>query len=95
VSAFIDDRRAAGFAVELVCRTLGVSVSAYYQCRTGERSARLIDDERLLERIRELHEANYCAYGYRRMWKALLRVGEGSSLTVICAPPSAVIASGA
>jgi hypothetical protein len=66
VSDFIDDRRAAGFAVELVCRTLGVSGSAYYQRRTGERSARLIDDERLLERIRELHEANYCAYGYRR-----------------------------
>jgi putative transposase len=76
VSDFIDDRRAAGFAVELVCRTLGVSVSAYYQRRTGERSARSIDDERLLERIRELHEANYCAYGYRRMWKALLRAGE-------------------
>jgi putative transposase len=76
VSDFIDDRRAAGFAVELVCSTLGVSVSAYYQRRTGERSARSIDDERLLERIRELHEANYCAYGYRRMWKALLRVGE-------------------
>jgi putative transposase len=76
VSAFIDDQRAAGFAVELVCRTVGVSVSAYYQRRTGERSARSIDDERLLERICELHEANYCAYGYRRMWKALLRAGE-------------------
>jgi transposase InsO family protein len=76
VSDFIDDRRGAGFAVELVCRTLGVSVSAYYERRTGERSVRSIDDERLLERIRELHEANYNAYGYRRMWKALLRAGE-------------------
>ena len=26
--------------------------------------------------IRELHEANYYAYGSRRMWKALLRAGE-------------------
>ena len=39
------------------------------------RRARL-EDERLLERIRELHAANYYAYGYRRMWKALLRAGE-------------------
>ena len=76
MSAFIDDRREAGFAVELVCRTLGVSVSAYYQRRSGERSARAIADERLLELIEELHEANYCAYGYRRMWKALQRAGK-------------------
>jgi putative transposase len=26
--------------------------------------------------IRELHASNYHAYGYRRMWKALLRAGE-------------------
>ena len=76
MSAFIDDQRAAGFAVELVCRTLGVSPSAYYQRRGGERSARVVDDARLLQRIREVHEANYCAYGYRRMWKALRRAGE-------------------
>jgi hypothetical protein len=76
VSAFIEDRRAAGFAVELVCRTLGVSQSAYYRRRTGERSARTVEDERLLDRIEELHEANYCAYGYRRMWKAMRRAGE-------------------
>ena len=35
-----------------------------------------IEDERLLERIREVHRANYEAYGYRRTWKALLRAGE-------------------
>jgi len=34
------------------------------------------EDERLLVRIREVHEANYLAYGSRRMWKALLRSGE-------------------
>ena len=34
------------------------------------------EDERLLARIRELHAANYYAYGYRRMWKALRRAGE-------------------
>ena len=75
MSAFIEQERGR-FAVELICRTLGVSQSAYYQRRSGERSARSMDDERLLARIEELHEANYCAYGYRRMWKALRRAGE-------------------
>jgi transposase InsO family protein len=75
VSAFIDEKRGA-FGVEPICRTLGVSASAYYQRAKGERSARALEDERLLERIRELHAQNYFAYGYRRIWKALSRAGE-------------------
>ena len=75
MSAFIDEKKDA-FGVEPICRTLGVSASAYYQRKTGERSARAVEGERLLGRIRELHAANYYAYGYRRMWKALLRAGE-------------------
>jgi len=58
VSAFVDQERER-FAVELICRTLGVSLSAYYQRATGERSARAVEDERLLERIRALHAANF------------------------------------
>ena len=53
-----------------------MSASAYYQRRGGRRSRRAVEDERLLERIRELQAANYYAYGYRRMWKALKRAGE-------------------
>jgi len=75
VSAFIDEHRER-FGVEPICRTLGVSASAFYQRATGYRSRRTIDDEKLLDRIRELHERNYCAYGSRRMWKALRRAGE-------------------
>jgi len=75
VSAFIDAHRER-FGVEPICRTLGVSASAYYQRATGQRCDRAVEDERLLGRIRELHAANYYAYGYRRMWKALLRAGE-------------------
>jgi putative transposase len=75
VSAFVDEHRAQ-FGVELICRTLGVSASAYYQRAAGERSARAVEDERLFGRIRELHAANYYAYGARRMWKALQRAGE-------------------
>jgi len=75
VTAFIDEHRGR-FGVEPFCRVLGVSASAYYQRATGLRSARQIEDERLLGRIRELHAANYYAYGSRRMWKALRRAGE-------------------
>jgi putative transposase len=75
VSAFIDHERER-FAVEFICDTLGVSVSAYYARRGGPPSARAVGDERLLARIRELHAANYYAYGYRRMHKALARAGE-------------------
>jgi len=53
-----------------------VSASAYYKRSTGARSERSLEDERLLELIKTTHEANYLAYGYRRMWKALQRAGE-------------------
>jgi putative transposase len=75
VSRYVDEHRGR-FGVEPICKTLGVSVSAYYQRRGGRRSARAVEDEWLLGRIRELHAANYYAYGYRRMWKALRRAGE-------------------
>jgi len=75
VSRYVDEQRGR-FGVEPICTTLGVSVSAYYQRRSGRRSPRAVEDERLLARIRELHAANYYAYGYRRMWKALRRAGE-------------------
>jgi putative transposase len=75
VSVFIDQHRDR-FGVEPICRTLGVSASAYYHRACGERSARRLKDERLLEVIRKTHKENYEAYGYRRTWKALLRAGE-------------------
>ena len=75
MSAFIDQARAR-YGVEPVCRTLGVSASAYYQRASGERSARAVEDERLIARIREVHSENYECYGYRRVWHELQRQGE-------------------
>jgi len=68
VSRYIDEHRGR-FGVEPICRALGVSASAYYQRESGERSARAVEDERLLELIEAMHERNYLAYGYRRMWR--------------------------
>lgn len=75
MSSYIEEHRER-FGVEPICQTLEVSASAYYQRAKGERSARSLEDERLLALIAEIHEANYCAYGYRRMWIALQRAGE-------------------
>jgi putative transposase len=78
---FIDEHRDR-FGVEPICRVLGVSASAYYHRAKGQRSARELDDERLLAVIRETHRANYEAYGYRRTWKALRRArGDRSPLS--------------
>jgi putative transposase len=63
------------FAVELVCRTLGVSRSAHYERASGRRSPRQLRDEQLVQAIRELHAANFEAYGYRKMHLALRRAG--------------------
>ena len=75
VSAFIDEHRER-FGVEPICEVLDVSASAYYQRRCGERSARSVEDERLTARIREVHEQNFEAYGYPRLWHELRRQGE-------------------
>ena len=75
MSVFIDEQRDR-HAVELVAKTIGASVSAYYARKGRGPSARARRDAELLEQIRETHAANYHAYGYRRLWKALLREGE-------------------
>jgi putative transposase len=74
VSRFIDAHRGR-FGVEPICRVLGVSASAYYHRRTGERSRRVVEDEWLLEQIKRVHAANWDCYGYRRTWLALRREG--------------------
>lgn len=75
MSAFIEMHRDR-FGVEPICETLDVSASAYYERASGERSARVVEDERLGVRIRDVHRANYEAYGYRRMHAQLVREGE-------------------
>ena len=74
MSRYIDEHRGR-FGVEPICRTLDASASAYHQRATGERSERQVADEQLLAVIKATHEANYCAYGYRKMWLALKRAG--------------------
>jgi hypothetical protein len=79
VSRYIDEHR-GHFGVEPICPTLGVSASAYYRRKTGQRSERAIEDERLLARSRAVHRENYYASGSRRMRIALNRASEPVAL---------------
>ncbi len=74
MSRYIDEHRGR-FGVEPICRVLDASASAYYQRATAQRSERQVGDQQLLSAIKTTHEANYCAYGYRKMWLALKRAG--------------------
>lgn len=75
MSAFICQQKAAGFAVELICHTIGVSRSAHYARQDAEPSARAVRDAELVEMIRRVHRANFSAYGYRKLHLALKREG--------------------
>jgi hypothetical protein len=68
MSAFVEERR-CDFGVEPICRALGVSASAYYERRSGRRSARRVSDEHLLAKIEEVHAGAYHAYGSRRVMR--------------------------
>ena len=74
MSAFVDAHRER-FGIEPICRTLGVSASAYFQRRTGARSVRTVTDERLTALIQRCTVRTMC-YGQRRMHAALVRAGE-------------------
>jgi putative transposase len=71
---FIDEHRDE-FGVEPICQDLQIAPSTYYAAKTRPPSARAVSDAQLSEVIVETFEANYSAYGARKMWKALRRAG--------------------
>ena len=70
------ERCQEAFPVRLMCRCLNVSPSGYYAWRTRPLSARARDNARLLQRIRQLHEASDGVLGSPRMWEDLRDEGE-------------------
>lgn len=74
MSRYIDEHRGR-FGVEPICRVLDVSASAYYHRAVCPPSDRALCDAWLLGLIKQTHEDNYDAYGYRKMWIALGRAG--------------------
>ena len=69
----------AEHSIKTMCRVLGVSRSGYHAWQTREPSARAREDERLLERIREIHAENRRVYGSPRI-HAELRLADGERI---------------
>jgi len=67
---FIESHRSA-FAVERMCRTLGVRRSGYYAWRSRVPGKRSAEDEHLLVRIRESYKKSRRSYGSPRVLKDL------------------------
>ncbi|RNL72088.1 IS3 family transposase [Streptomyces sp. I6] len=80
--AFIDETRDRFGGVEPICTVLaahGISIapSTYYAARKRQLtpSPRIVRDEELKERIKEVYESNYRVYGARKIWRQLNRQG--------------------
>jgi putative transposase len=71
------------YPVRLMCRCLKVSPSGYYAWESRAPSERALDNERLLERIREIHSDSNGVIGAPRMHEDLTAEGETASLNRI------------
>ena len=58
-------------SVVLMCKVLKVSRSGYYAFARGERSAREMANEKLLEQIRSVYEGSQKTYGSPRIYREL------------------------
>jgi putative transposase len=66
----------AEHSIKTMCRVLGVSRSGFHAWERRAPSARALEDERLTERIREIHRENRRVYGSPRI-HAELRLADG------------------
>ena len=64
------------FAIRMMCRCLKVSPGGYYAWRERPQSALAKDNERLLERIEQLHVDSDGVKGSPRIWEDLRYEGE-------------------
>ena len=74
------DRCREAYPIRLMCRYLKVSPSGYYEWRDRPMSRRARENQRLLERIRVLHEESDNVLGAGRIWEDLRDEGETASL---------------
>ena len=80
MKTFIDEHRGA-YGVEPICKVLPIAPSTYYlhaarKANPALRSARAKQDENLSVHISRVWEANFQAYGARKVWLQLRREGK-------------------
>jgi len=65
------------FTVEKMCRALGLKSSAYHQWnrRRQERETRAQEYRELTRHVRKVFEESRRVYGYRKMWRELVKGG--------------------
>lgn len=68
------------YPIELVCRTLGITRSAYYQRSNTPQTDKEKEDEKLCQLALKLFKDNYEEYGRIRMRKALGEAGHKMSI---------------
>jgi putative transposase len=78
VFGFIAAKRAE-HSVKTMCRVLEVSRSGFHAWAVRKPSARAREDQRLLARIREIHQLNRCVYGSPRIHAELV-LGDGERI---------------
>lgn len=71
---FIDQHREQ-FSISLMCEVLEVSRSGYYAWQQRPVSQREMENQKLLERIKQIHQECYQSYGSPRMHQALNQEG--------------------
>lgn len=72
-------QRSQHYPIRELCRVMDVSPSGYYTwCGRGE-SEHALDDERLLEDIRRIHDQGRGTYGSPKIWRKLIELGQRHS----------------
>lgn len=73
------DRCRDTYPVVMMCRNLNVSPSGFYDWKDREPSARAKANERLLSKIKDLHQESDSVKGAPRIWEDLVYDGEACS----------------
>jgi len=76
MTAFIDRHRES-FGVEPICSVLPIAPSTYCAAKSRPPSSRSLRDAALTEKITAVWRASRGRYGARKVWRELLRQGEG------------------
>ncbi len=63
------------YSVKRLCQLLGVTRSGYYAWQAEKAGVRALENQVLIERIRQEYKTSRQTYGSPRIWASLLRKG--------------------